>query len=65
MRWHLIDAGSVLTELDPQTRAIAYLPFLQSLRDKGRAAADEWLRSSARGVGSDSTVDLGRLSPLG
>lgn len=62
MRWHLIDAGETLSALDPQTRGIAYLPFLESLRDKGRAAADDWLRATMRHVGKGSTADLGSLT---
>lgn len=38
IRWHVLDAGPVLARLSPESRVIAHRPFLESLREKGRAA---------------------------
>lgn len=64
MRWHAIDGGQVTGELDPDSRGLAYTPFLESLRDAGREHAETWLAEKARQVGRASTVDLRTLAPV-
>lgn len=58
LRWHLIDGAPVLEKLNPQTRIIAYTPFLEFLRDQGREIADEWLRGPGRRLGNSSSASL-------
>jgi NTE family protein len=42
-RLHVIDGGSALAELDPNTRIIPDRDTLRHVRDLGRAAAADWL----------------------
>jgi NTE family protein len=65
MRWHEIDGGQVTSELDPDSRGLAYTPFLESLRDAGREHAETWLAEKAQSVGHTSTVNLATLAPWG
>ncbi len=43
LRLHVIDAQLDLRHLDGSTRLIAHLPFLETLRDLGRARGAAWL----------------------
>lgn len=61
-RWHLVDGGPLLATLRGETRLIAHLPFLQGLRDAGRAAAQQWLQGPARRVGLRGGTDLRALA---
>ncbi|WP_326540976.1 patatin-like phospholipase family protein [Pseudorhodoferax sp.] len=61
-RWHLVDGAPVLAALRGETRLIAHLPFLERLRDAGRAAALQWLDGPAQRVGARSSVDLRALA---
>jgi NTE family protein len=61
LRTHLIDADDHLTTLPGETRLIAHLPFLESLRDRGRERAQAWLATHGAQVGHESSADLERL----
>jgi NTE family protein len=61
LRTHLIDAHDDLGTLPGETRLIAHLPFLERLRDLGRARAQGWLDDCAGQVGRRSSADLDRL----
>jgi NTE family protein len=61
MRTHLVDADADLGALPGETRMIAHLPFLETLRDLGRARADRWLDAHRRQLGRASTVDLAQV----
>ncbi|PZP93296.1 MAG: esterase [Variovorax paradoxus] len=61
-RWHLVDGGPVLAALRGETRLIAHLPFLEHLRDAGRAAAQAWLDGPAHHVGQRSSTALRALA---
>jgi NTE family protein len=61
LRTHLIDSEAVLAALSQESRLIAHLPFLESLRDLGRDRATRWLAGPGRQVGRSSSVDLGAL----
>lgn len=63
MRWHVIDGGAVTRELDPESRGLAYTPFLESLRDAGREHADRWIAETGVLVGRTSSADLANLVP--
>jgi NTE family protein len=58
IRFHLVDAHEQLAPLRTETRLIAHLPFLQRLRDLGRARAEGWLAAHGRAVGHRSSADL-------
>lgn len=58
MRYHLIHADEHLGGLRGETRLIAWRPFLESLRDRGRERAQAWLDANVDAVGRHSTVDL-------
>ena len=56
---HAIRGGQVLSDLSMQTKYDTSWTFLTDLRDKGRAAATEWLATSADHLGTDtSSLDL-------
>jgi len=61
LRTHLIDAHDDLGTLSAQSRLIAHLPFLERLRDLGRARAQRWLAEHGAAVGRSATVDLAQL----
>lgn len=61
-RWHLVDGAPVLAALRGETRMIAHLPFLQHLRDAGRAQAQAWLAGAGALVGKRSSVTLGAMA---
>lgn len=66
LRTHLIDAHDELASLPGETRLIAHLPFLESLRDLGRERARRWLEETGAQVGQRSSVDLAlRYAPPG
>ncbi len=58
---HLIDAHTELGDLPGETRLIAHLPFLENLRDLGRARAERWLAAHAGDLGQRSSLDLAAL----
>jgi NTE family protein len=51
----------VLAALSPDSRLIAHRPFLEHLRDAGRARALAWLADHGRAVGRHSSADLHAL----
>ena len=61
LRTHLIDSEEVLSRLTQESRLIAHLPFLESLRDLGRDRAQRWLATAATHVGRRSSADLAEL----
>jgi NTE family protein len=61
LRFHLIDGHDVLAALSPDSRLIAHRPFLEHLRDAGRARALAWLADHGRAVGRHSSADLHAL----
>ncbi|MES2958399.1 MAG: patatin-like phospholipase family protein [Pseudomonadota bacterium] len=61
LRTHLIDSEDMLTGLSQESRLIAHLPFLESLRDLGRDRARRWLATAATDVGRSASADLARL----
>jgi NTE family protein len=58
---HLIDAHDELGDMAGETRLIAHLPFLENLRDLGRARAQRWLDAHGGDVGRRSSIDLAEL----
>lgn len=62
-RFHLIALHDDGTEAAPpaETRLMAHGPFLERLRDRGRAAAVQWLGVHAADIGRRSSIDLSTL----
>jgi NTE family protein len=60
LRTHLIDAHEDLGALSAESRLIAHLPFLERLRDLGRARAQAWIAEHGPRVGHEASVDLAR-----
>lgn len=59
MNIHALRGGQVLRDLSMETKYDTSWPFLTGLRDKGRAAAEDWLSSCAHYIGTgQSSVDL-------
>ena len=58
MRIHMIDVCDVAILERTDTKALAYAPFLEMLRDQGRERAELWLATDASDVGLRSSVDV-------
>ena len=62
----LIAGTDDLGALSSETKLIAHLPFLERLRDLGRARAQRWLAEHGAKVGHACSVDLAaRFAPPG
>jgi len=57
-RFHHIAAGNLSRELGRASRLNPDMKMLTRLRDRGRAAAENWLKRHYRALGRESTVDL-------
>lgn len=57
-RMHVIADDELMAGLDDASKSTTSLPFLETLRDHGRARAQAWLGAHAREVGKRSTVDI-------
>ena len=57
-RFHHIAAGDLSRDLGGASRLNPDMKLLYRLRDRGRAAADIWLKRHYQAVGRESTVDL-------
>ncbi|MEN9892486.1 MAG: hypothetical protein RLY78_2781 [Pseudomonadota bacterium] len=58
MRWHVLDGGSALQRLAPDSRLLAHGPLLDSLRQSGHGEAGRWLQAHAAALGQRSTTPL-------
>lgn len=58
MRFHMIDSSQLVSLQRTETKLLAHMPFLELLRDQGRARATAWLAKRFDGVGRRSTVDV-------
>jgi NTE family protein len=61
MRIHCVAADDVISKLSITSKLDADWDFLTSLRDAGRARAEQWLDAHFEHVGVESTVDLQAL----
>lgn len=61
MRFHMIDSSEVASLQRAETKLLAHPPFLELLRDQGRARGAEWLSGHFEDVGHRSTVDVRKL----
>jgi NTE family protein len=60
LRFHMISADGRLGDLKLPSKFNTDWTFLQDLKTRGRAAAEEWLKDDLAQVGAASTVDLGK-----
>lgn len=60
-RFHMIDTSGVKTLQRSDTKLLAHGPFLEMLRDQGRACAQAWLEGHRDTVGRQSSIDLKAL----
>lgn len=58
LRFHMISADGRLSDLKLPSKFNTDWSFLQELKKRGRAAADEWLKAHLSLVGEASSVDL-------
>ena len=58
LRLHKIQASEDLVHYKAASKLDAEWPFLQHLRDLGRAAADAWLNENLEHIGKRATLDL-------
>ena len=64
IRMHRIDADEALEDLSASSKVNAEWAFLESLRDLGRSAAEDWLAGNFEAVGERATLDIsGELAP--
>jgi NTE family protein len=60
LRFHSIDADGRLSDLKLSSKFNVDWTFLNDLKTRGRAAADEWLKADFHAVGDHSTIDIGK-----
>jgi NTE family protein len=58
VRLHAIEADGWLSDLSLRSKFNTEWSFLNDLKSRGRAAADDWLTTCLPSVGRDSSVDL-------
>jgi len=58
LRFHLIDATRDMRSLPYESKMTAHMPFLETLRDMGRARARRWLLAEDAAVGRRSSLNL-------
>jgi len=61
MKFHLVEAEELMSQLSAESKLSAHWPFISMLRDQGRARAEAWLGENFRRIGSRSSVDLTEL----
>ncbi len=61
LRFHMIDTRELTTFQHSDTKLLAHGPFLDWLRDLGRARGRAWLASSLAAVGQRSSIDVEAL----
>jgi NTE family protein len=60
LRFHMIGADGRLSDLNLASKSNTDWPFLEDLCERGRRAADEWIRRDLAKVGETSSLDLSR-----
>jgi NTE family protein len=65
---HMIPAPALEYNLNASSKLNTDMAFLEFLRDKGRAAADAWIKGNKGAIGLTSSIDirdtfLGRHKP--
>jgi len=58
LRFHLIEAGELMSSLDHISKYNTDTAFIKMLREAGRRHAEQWLSSSYDALGKRSSVDL-------
>jgi NTE family protein len=60
-RFHMIAAHELVTELHASSRVRTHTPFLEWLRDAGRASTQEWLSQHGHCIGRTNSIDIKAL----
>jgi hypothetical protein len=55
---HMISAPALEYHLNASSKLNTEMAFLEFLRDRGRAAADAWIRQHKKAVGAASSIDI-------
>lgn len=58
LRFHLIESGEVLSSLEQASKYDTRHAFLLGLKEQGRAAADDWIRSNFALIGLKPSCDI-------
>jgi len=58
MRFHMIDTSELVSLQRTETKLLAHTPFLELLRDQGRARANHWLIEHLADVGRRPSIDV-------
>jgi NTE family protein len=61
MRFHMVDSSQLPLLERGETRLLAHGPFLELLKEQGRARASQWLLTHAHAIGRASSIDLMQL----
>jgi NTE family protein len=57
-RFHMVDTSAQASLQRTDTKLLAHTPFLEHLRDQGRACATAWFEAHAGSIGRAASVDL-------
>ena len=57
-RFHMVDSAAQASLQRTDTKMLAHGPFLERLRDQGRACGLAWIEQHGDQVGRSATVDL-------
>jgi len=64
VRFHVIEASSIMERFPMSSKGNNYPPFLEYLFGLGRQAGDAWFTEHGEALGQQSTADLKRLLPV-
>jgi NTE family protein len=65
LRVHVIEADNHLAGMPVHTKIIPHRPFLEQLRELGRAHTQDWLARQGQAIGQHSSADLAALLGAG
>jgi NTE family protein len=57
-RFHMVDSASQASLQRTDTKLLAHGPFLERLRDQGRACGESWIEQHGDAIGRSASVDL-------
>ncbi len=58
MRFHMVDSSGLVNLERSDTKLLAHGPFLELLREQGRARGHDWLVQHAAAIGQHATLDV-------
>ena len=60
LRFHMVDSSSQMSLQRSDTKLLAHGPFLERLRDQGRACGAAWIDQHGAAIGKRGTLDLAK-----